>query len=544
MSSTIQQTWIVPRMKQLGTVMFIAQLIHQFVPKRKQLSTLTFIGQLIYQLVPSKIYIYLAMHARRISELTNPYVDISFDEIICTNYRINHAYAILEAYLNPISLKVANRIQGQLPNKDGKKLVISMDDDEEIMDEFRGMEIWWYSEKETTQDKYYSVRRQLRLKFHRQHREAIMSDYLDHVLTEGKENMRKSRQLRLYSNNPSNGRFSSSSKLWTNGTFDHPVTFDHLAMDPERKKEIVDDLITFRDGKEYYAKVGKPWKRGYLLYGPPGTGKSSMIASMANLLNYDVYDLELTAVEDNSELRRLLQETTDKCIIVIEDIDCSLNLTGKRKKKQEQSTDEDSSDDDQRASSKKKVTLSGLLNFIDGLWSACCKERIIVFTTNHVDKLDPALIRRGRMDKHIEMSYCCFEGFKTLAKNYLNLDSHDLFETIRSLICKVQMTPADVAEHLMPKSANKKSPGDCLNDLIEALEMKLKDMDKPKKNTGNSKGDTKETDDSEKDIGQSEAEAKETDDSMKDIGESKDETKETDDSTKDIEESKAETPAN
>ena len=56
-----------------------------------------------------------------------------------------------------------------------------------------------------------------------------------------------------------------------------------------------------------------------------------------------------------------------------------------------------------------KVTLSGVLNFIDGLWSACGVERIIVFTTNHVDKLDPALIRRGRMDKHIEMSYCCFE---------------------------------------------------------------------------------------------------------------------------------------
>ena len=58
--------------------------------------------------------------------------------------------------------------------------------------------------------------------------------------------------------------------------------------------------------------------------------------------------------------------------------------------------------------SNSKVTLSGLLNFIDGLWSAIGGEGIIVFTTNYVEKLDPALIRGGRMDKHIELSYCGF----------------------------------------------------------------------------------------------------------------------------------------
>ncbi|KAI3912273.1 hypothetical protein MKW92_008220 [Papaver armeniacum] len=173
------------------------------------------------------------------------------------------------------------------------------------------------------------------LKFHRSHRETIMSDYLDHVLIEGDTIIEESRQLKLYTNNPDSGRFQWETTLWSHGVFDHPVTFNHLAMDPERKKEIIDDLITFRDGKKYYAKVGKPWKRGYLLYGPPGTGKSSMIASMANLLNYNVYDLELTAVADNSELRNLLQDTTDKCIIVIEDIDCSLNLTGNRRSNKE-----------------------------------------------------------------------------------------------------------------------------------------------------------------------------------------------------------------
>ncbi|KAI3843006.1 hypothetical protein MKW92_015703 [Papaver armeniacum] len=447
-----------------------------------QLSSFMFIMQFINQFVPQTVYSYIALVQSRFSKLTDPYIDISIYEIVhISSLSLNRAYALVEAYLNPKSSRAAKRIKCQLP-QEGKKLIFSMDDYEEIVDEFRGIKIWWYLHRKDVKHQYATERRQLRLKFHYKYRETIINDYLDHVIREGNIISQESRQLKLYSNNANTGRFQHYPSLWSHGVFDHPVTFDHLAMDPEKKKEIINDLIAFRDGKQYYAKVGKPWRRGYLLYGPPGTGKSSMIASMANLLNYDVYDVELTAVADNSELRRLLQDTTDKCIIVIEDIDCSLDLTGKRKKQQKE--DEDKSDDDDKENEVKKsnVTLSGLLNFIDGLWSASGKERIIVFTTNHVKKLDPALIRRGRMDKHIEMSYCCFEGFKTLAKNYLDLDSHDLFEPIGSLIREVEMTPADVAEHLMPKSMNKNSQGDCLNNLINALEMKRKETAERKSN--------------------------------------------------------------
>ncbi|XP_043704601.1 AAA-ATPase ASD, mitochondrial-like [Telopea speciosissima] len=270
--------------------------------------------------------------------------------------------------------------------------------------------------------------------------------------------------------------------LWSHVVFDHPSTFQTLAMEPEKKKDIMDDLINFSNSKDYYKKIGKAWKRGYLLYGPPGTGKSSMIAAMANLLEYDVYDLELTAVKDNTELRKLLIETSGKSIIVIEDIDCSLDLTGQRenKKKNEENEKKEAKGGPAEAVKKElekskdkdsKVTLSGLLNFIDGLWSACAGERLIVFTTNYVEKLDPALIRRGRMDKHIEMSYCNYEGFKVLAKNYLDLDSHPLFETIHGLMNETQITPADVAENLMPKSFGGNAKEDCLEALIRALEV-------------------------------------------------------------------------
>ncbi|MQL90572.1 hypothetical protein Taro_023167 [Colocasia esculenta] len=119
-----------------------------------------------------------------------------------------------------------------------------------------------------------------------------------------------------------------------------------------------------------------------------------MIAAMANFLDYDVYDLELTAVKNNSMLRKLMIETTSKSIIVIEDIDCCFDLTGKRKPTGGDDKNSDAKEDEKvkeaMANMDKediKVTLSGLLNFIDGLWSACGREHLIVFTTNYLERI-------------------------------------------------------------------------------------------------------------------------------------------------------------
>ncbi|KAI3944729.1 hypothetical protein MKW98_021187 [Papaver atlanticum] len=447
----------------MGGVMFVYTMIQQFVPRR--------------------VADYLLVYVYRITAYANPYMEISFDEFVGGEryVKLSEAYTAVEAYLAPKSKKLAKRLKAQIV-EGNKDLALSMADHEEIFDDFGGVKIWWYLGKTNQESKSFSFypsateKRHLKLQFHRRYRETVTKSYLNHVIKVGKESMIENRHIRLYSNNPNRGYYQWSKTLWSHVEFEHPVTFHHLAMDPEKKQEIIDDLETFRLGKDYYLQIGKPWKRGYLLYGPPGTGKSSMIAAMAKLLNYDIYDLELTAVKDNSELRNLLHDTSNKSITVIEDVDCSLNLTGKRKKKKKKD-DKDEKDpvkekedeEEEEEKSDSKVTLSGLLNVIDGLWSACGKERIIVFTTNYVEKLDPALIRSGRMDKHIEMSYCCYEGFKVFAKNYLNLDSHELFDTIRRLIAEVKVSPSDVAENLMPKTIKRDSQL-CLQNLIKALD--------------------------------------------------------------------------
>ncbi|CAB4263974.1 unnamed protein product [Prunus armeniaca] len=225
----------------------------------------------------------------------------------------------------------------------------------------------------------------------------------------------------------------------------------------------------------------------YLLYGPPGTGKSSLIAALANYLKFDMYDLELTHLGSNSELRRLLVSTANRSILVIEDIDCSIEL------KDREFGGGNPNDSQMRTKSNKffmQLTLSGLLNFIDGLWSSCGDERIIVCTTNYKDKLDPALLRPGRMDMHIHMSYCTPGGFKILASNYLRIKKHCFFDEIKASIREVEVTPAEIAEELMKSEDT--------NTVLGGLVAFLKNKKKMDCNAGVNVEEAKEVNEQEK----------------------------------------------
>ncbi|KAJ0241945.1 AAA-ATPase [Hirschfeldia incana] len=391
---------------------------------------------MVHDFVPPQLQTYFSRFLDRFFTPRSKTLTLIIDEYFGSNR--NQVFDAAELYLRSKIGPETERLRvGKTPKQ--KHFTISIEKGEEIVDSFEGSEVRWrYVQPE--KEKGEQVKRYYELTFEKKLRERVTGSYLTHVVAESEEIKRSLRVVKLYSQDVYITEDDDGCGNWGSISLEHPSTFDTLAMDPVAKKKIVDDLDRFLRRREFYKRVGKAWKRGYLLYGPPGTGKSSLIAAMANYLKFDVFDLELSSIYDNGELKRVLLSTTNRSILVIEDIDCSAEVR-----------DREAEDDQESKTNKGRVTLSGILNFIDGLWSSFGDERIIVFTTNHKDRLDPALLRPGRMDMHINMSYCTGLGFRTLVSNYLGLDglNHPLCEEIERLVDSTEVTPAELAEELM-----------------------------------------------------------------------------------------------
>ncbi|KAK7406744.1 hypothetical protein VNO78_08375 [Psophocarpus tetragonolobus] len=352
-----------------------------------------------------------------------------------------------------------------------KNLVVAVDGSQEVLDHFQNIQLSWNLLKETSNNDSDHHRpksigyekRSFKLSFHENHRDLVMNQYISHILSTYEELLAEQKSIKIHS--------LGDGRCWQKSDLTHPASFDSIALDPDQKQAIIDDMDRFLRRKELYKKVGKPWKRGYLLYGPPGTGKSSLIAAMAHHLKFDVYDLELSSLYSNSSLKRALRETSNRSIVVIEDIDCNKEVLARS------STNACSDSDSDHVPKSFKVkttrlTLSGLLNYMDGLWSSGGEERIIIFTTNHRERIDPALLRPGRMDMHIHLSFLKGKAFRVLASNYLGLEGdHPLFQQIDGLLEKIQVTPAVVAEQLM----RNEDPQVSLKALVKFLQTKDKE---------------------------------------------------------------------
>ncbi|KAG9459849.1 hypothetical protein H6P81_004357 [Aristolochia fimbriata] len=430
----------------------------------------SFLGLLtvLQNVLPSQLLSLLHSLWQSLQDALSPYSYFEIPEFNgYSGVDVNDLYRMVHLYLNSLEYPTSTcpRLTLTRP-KNSVRISYTLSPNHPLRDTFRGRPLCWTHHVETVQDSL-EEKRSFSLRLPKRDRRTLLPAYLAAVAARAADFERVSRERQLHTNARDRGG-------WASVPFRHPSTFDTLALEPALKAELKRDLAAFAEGEEFYKRVGRAWKRGYLLYGPPGSGKSSLIAAMANYLRYDVYDLELTKVNDNSELRELLIQTTNRSIIVVEDIDCSLDLTldrGLTKLKRSVRSEQGDDGDDGR------VTLSGMLNFTDGLWSCCGEERIIVFTTNHVDSLDPALIRHGRMDVHVRLGACGAEAFKVLATNYLGLateeeedggEQHALFHVVESCIrAGGVLTPAEVGEILL---RNRRDPDAAMREVIAALQ--------------------------------------------------------------------------
>ncbi|KAJ1284499.1 hypothetical protein BS78_03G209000 [Paspalum vaginatum] len=325
-------------------------------------------------------------------------------------------------------------VKASLPRGAGAdQITLAMRPGTAVVDVFRGAELTWRLSGDGGGRR--GAGDAFRLSFDGRHKDLVFGAYLPFVMARAEAMAQEQRQAKLYSNEWGK---------WRPVRLRDASTFATLAMDAARRQDVVDDLDRFLRRKEYYERTGRAWKRGYLIHGPPGTGKSSLVAAISNHLHFDVYDLDLGAVRSNTELRKLLIRMKNRSILLVEDVDCAL-AAAPRREAQGGSDETESS----LASKGHKVTLSGLLNMVDGLRSSSGHERILIFTTNHMDRLDPALLRPGRMDMHIHMGYCGFGAFKELAATYHGVSDHLLFPEIEALLREVDAAPAELAEKLL-----------------------------------------------------------------------------------------------
>ncbi|KAJ7610657.1 P-loop containing nucleoside triphosphate hydrolase protein [Mycena polygramma] len=179
-----------------------------------------------------------------------------------------------------------------------------------------------------------------------------------------------------------------------------------LILPADIKETILADAREFLASEHWYNEAGIPHRRGYLLYGEPGTGKSSTIHALAGELGLEIYFISLASPGiDDYSLAKLISDTPSRCILLIEDIDCAFPSRDDGDDEEEEPiVDKDGKPIGRNATPPRSaVTLSGLLNVLDSVSSE--EGRLTFATTNHIENLDSALIRAGRMDVKIQYKF-------------------------------------------------------------------------------------------------------------------------------------------
>lgn len=184
--------------------------------------------------------------------------------------------------------------------------------------------------------------------------------------------------------------------------------WDSVVLEENISAALKKDVVEFAsdETRDWYHRMGVPYRRGYLLYGPPGTGKTSTIGAVATLLKRHVHKINLVAPKlTDDSLQLAVNEVSNNAIIVLEDVDC---LFSHHREKTEHFN----------------VTFSGLLNAIDGLQDTT-KGKIFIFTTNHRERIDAALRRKGRIDLELALEACTREQTGRMFKRFYPEASDD-----------------------------------------------------------------------------------------------------------------------
>lgn len=282
-------------------------------------------------------------------------------------------------------------------------------------------------------------------------------------------------------------------ELWDEIQFLSTRTFSNIFF--EKKDEIIRKLHFFLNNKEWFYNKGIPYSLGIGIHGPPGTGKTSLIKAIGNYTNRHIIVISLKIIKTKKQLDSIFFEerynmdnkkgsiTFDKKIIVFEDIDCigdivmdrgkkknnTITGLGKKVKFDELTTNSTINVGDlletiistEKATEKtvqlpkvsadeEPITLDDILNLWDGIRET--PGRIMIISSNYYYDLDPALIRPGRIDITLELSYASRRIIKDM---YNNLFDEDIDDKILEKINDNYYSPAEIINIYMNSDMNK-----------------------------------------------------------------------------------------
>lgn len=200
-----------------------------------------------------------------------------------------------------------------------------------------------------------------------------------------------------------------------------------VSLSGSKLQNLLSDVKTFLASRDRYVSMGVPWRRGYLFYGEPGTGKSTTAIALANETRMSVAYLSLAARGlDDSTLVTAITSLPRHTILLLEDIDAAMpdrKKTAISNMNLNSSSPDDEFNEEDRSS---QLTLSGLLNALDGIVSP--EGMVVIMTTNYQDRLDHALIRPGRADYPVHFDLAGADQANDIARRIT--DDQDLVEAI------------------------------------------------------------------------------------------------------------------
>jgi SpoVK/Ycf46/Vps4 family AAA+-type ATPase len=195
-----------------------------------------------------------------------------------------------------------------------------------------------------------------------------------------------------------------------------PREFDTLYFSNREIEKIVSFLDKFKNNEDFYNNKHIKYKTGILLYGKPGTGKTSLSNAIANYYNRSILNIDISNFDkiDLSYITQAINVDKQNYIVLLEDIDTLfLNRNSDDLNKEENSI------------------VNRLLQFLDSNTSP--NNVIFIATTNHIDRLDEALLRHGRFDLKVEVDEIDEKTAYTFGRDF-TLDDNSIAEILDKYI--------------------------------------------------------------------------------------------------------------